>query len=158
MSRPPAALVSEKETSPGSTSHTHLWRAAALCAGAAAALTVVFLFDPASAGFYPRCPFRLLTGLLCPGCGATRALHQLLHGRVGAALALNPLVPLYIAALGWVFLAQLALALGRPSFTIPRSGRSRLAAGSLAWTLLALVLFFWILRNLPGWPFGTGMS
>jgi hypothetical protein len=118
------------------------WRAAALCSGLAVALAVVFLFNPATAAFYPPCPFRLLTGLLCPGCGATRAVHQLLHGRVGAALALNPLLPLYLAALGWVFLAQLRLALGRPPLAGPR-----LAAGWI-WALLALVLAFWVVRNL----------
>ena len=123
-------------------------RAAALCLGLAAALALVFLFDPAAAAFYPPCPFRWLTGLLCPGCGATRAVHQLLHGRVGAALALNPLLPLYLAALGWVFLAQLRLALGRPPLAGPR-----LASGWI-WALLALVLVFWVARNLPGWPLG----
>jgi hypothetical protein len=40
----------------------------------------VFSFEPGKTGFFPLCPFRLLTGLTCPGCGSTRAMHQLLHG------------------------------------------------------------------------------
>ena len=77
-------------------------------------------------------------------------------------MALNPLLPLYLAALGWVFLAQLGLALGRPALAIPRPGQwRRLVPGSArgwAWALLALVLVFWVLRNLPGWPLGAAMS
>src|SRR5215467_1289585 len=50
-----------------------------------------FVFDPGHTGFFPICPFRALTGFTCPGCGSTRALHQLLHGNFSAAFKLNPL-------------------------------------------------------------------
>jgi len=50
---------------------------------------VLFLFDPATAGFYPPCLFKSLFGWPCPGCGSLRALHQLLHGRLAAAWELN---------------------------------------------------------------------
>jgi hypothetical protein len=53
----------------------------------------------AAAPFVPPCAMRVLTGLPCPGCGTTRAVTSLLHGRVLAALALNPLA----AAAGLVF-------------------------------------------------------
>lgn len=42
--------------------------------------------------FLPRCAFRRLTGLPCPTCGSTHAAIALLHGRVLAALAANPLI------------------------------------------------------------------
>jgi hypothetical protein len=38
------------------------------------------------------CPFRAATGLLCPGCGMTRALYQLLHLHFGLALRENPFI------------------------------------------------------------------
>jgi len=62
---------------------------------------VLFLFDPASAGFYPPCLFRTFFGFQCPGCGSLRAAHQLLHGDVAAAWALNRtvVVALPLAAL-----------------------------------------------------------
>ena len=53
---------------------------------------IVYRFDPALHGFYPRCVFHALTGLECPGCGGTRALHQLLHGRFAEAYRLNPML------------------------------------------------------------------
>lgn len=67
----------------------------ACTAGAA----LIFLFDPASSSFYPSCPLRALTGLLCPFCGGLRAAHALLHGRVLEAAALNPF--LFAAGLSW---------------------------------------------------------
>jgi hypothetical protein len=48
-------------------------------------------FPPETAGFYPVCPVYRYLHVLCPGCGATRALAALLHGRVADALRLNAL-------------------------------------------------------------------
>jgi Protein of unknown function (DUF2752) len=37
--------------------------------------------DPHHPGqFLPRCPFRLVTGWLCPACGGTRMAYDLMHG------------------------------------------------------------------------------
>jgi hypothetical protein len=53
---------------------------------------VLFFFDPATTGLYPPCLFKTFLGVQCPGCGSLRAMHQLLHGNVAAAWALNKLV------------------------------------------------------------------
>lgn len=37
----------------------------------------------------PKCPFKFLTGLSCPGCGFQRALHALLHGQIHTAVSYN---------------------------------------------------------------------
>ncbi len=42
-----------------------------------AGAVTLYLFPPATSTFYPRCYFYALTGLYCPGCGATRCLHAL---------------------------------------------------------------------------------
>ena len=70
----------------------------ALGAGCIAVLAVVWAFDPSTAGFFPRCPMFALTGLQCPGCGTTRALHALLHGDVATAFSFNPFT-LFLLAL-----------------------------------------------------------
>jgi hypothetical protein len=46
------------------------------------------------------CPFALVTGVACPGCGMTRALAVLLHGRLGSAVRYHPLAPLLAIGLG----------------------------------------------------------
>jgi hypothetical protein len=51
---------------------------------------LLFFFDPATSSFYPPCLFRTFLGTQCPGCGSLRAAHQLLHGNIAAAWALNP--------------------------------------------------------------------
>jgi hypothetical protein len=54
-----------------------------------AALALLLLVDPAESVWMPKCPFKLLTGLQCPGCGGQRAVHALLHGDVVGALRYN---------------------------------------------------------------------
>ena len=62
-----------------------LWFAAA--AATVAAVPLAGVWSPR----LPTCPFRSLTGVACPSCGATRALESLVVGDVAAALAWNPL-------------------------------------------------------------------
>jgi hypothetical protein len=63
-------------------------------------LVVLFLFDPERHGGFLPCPFHWLTGLLCPGCGAQRALHDLMHGRVGEAFGHNAALVVALPLLG----------------------------------------------------------
>jgi hypothetical protein len=111
-----------------------------------AAAAVLFFFDPSKNHFYPVCQFHLLTGLYCPGCGATRASYQLLHGNFLAALHDNALfiaVLLALAARGIWYLNQ------------RRSGRSvRFFIPPYAlWIFLAVALVFAVLRNLPAFSY-----
>ncbi|MGD1103396.1 MAG: DUF2752 domain-containing protein [Terriglobia bacterium] len=112
----------------------------ALVALAAGMLRV---FNPATTWFFPPCPFRALTGFLCPGCGTLRALHELLNGNVGAAFKLNPLMMLLLPYVGYsgassaleaVFGKALPRVFIRPAYI---------------WILLAVILLYWILRNTP---------
>ena len=117
---------------------------------AAAGLAVGVLLatvDPNEPGHYPTCPFLATTGLYCPGCGALRATHDLIHGDVGGALARNPLAVLAAPYLLVAFVTWALRRLGRPA---PRS--TSLPPWAI-WSLLALVLVFGVLRNLPGFGF-----
>jgi hypothetical protein len=68
----------------------------------AVATVYVALVDPNRPGHYLACPIYLLTGHYCAGCGALRATHDLAHGDLAGAWAMNPLwvlvVPLLVAA------------------------------------------------------------
>lgn len=50
------------------------------------------------------CIFHTVTGLYCPGCGGTRAVLALLHGKIGQALYYHPFVVygvgLYVCFMG----------------------------------------------------------
>ncbi len=76
-----------------------------LAAMAAAAL--LYRFPPEKYSFYPVCPVYRYLHLYCPGCGSTRALAALLHGRVIDAMHYNPLfvalLPLLLAFAGIVY-------------------------------------------------------
>ena len=117
---------------------------------------VLYAVNPATARILPPCPFLALTGLYCPGCGSTRAMHQLLHGRVGTAFDLNPLV---VVLLPFVLVAVArALWCTRPAST-SRDGAGEMPAPQQArrlrwagWALLVLVLAFGVVRNLPWKP------
>src|SRR5512141_3291629 len=96
--------------------------ALALLALAAVAAGLLWRYDPArsSAFPFPPCPFRALTGLHCPGCGALRAMHRVLHGHVGAALAMNPVV-VVLAPLVLFGLAQQAFPRLAPRLSADRT-------------------------------------
>jgi hypothetical protein len=105
-------------------------------------LAVLYRFPPDRYGFYPRCPIHQFTGLLCPGCGATRAIAALLHGDVVQALHWNALVvALLPALLGCALVAWLRAVRGDATVW-PTLGNRSFAA------LLATTAAFTVLRNL----------
>jgi hypothetical protein len=81
--------------------------------------------------------FHDLTGLWCPGCGTARALHQLLHGNVAAAFRFNALSMAMLPVAGYLVVR------GDASTLKPR----------WIWALLAAIVAFGVLRNIPIYPF-----
>ena len=117
---------------------------AVVAAGCALAGGVVFAVDPETPGHYPTCPFLALTGFYCPGCGTTRAVHALLHGEPALALQRNPLTVAALVVLAAAFLMWARrLWRGEP--------RSWVAPPWVLYSLLAVIVAFWALRNIPGW-------
>ena len=126
---------------------------ALLVALAALGLVVaaVYLRERGVAGlgsWYPGCLFRKTTGFLCPGCGMTRAADATLRGELAMAFRYNPV-------------GMVLLPLGLLGVGIELSGWVRGRAAPVRWLpgrwvsflLAGLVLGFFILRNLPWWPF-----
>jgi hypothetical protein len=102
-----------------------------------AVMAVLFALDPARAGIFPPCPFHELTGWWCPGCGSTRALHQLLHGHLAAAFWLNPLAVLLLPPVGYL---------------VARGERVPMRPIWI-WALAGMIIVFGVLRNIPVHPF-----
>lgn len=103
-------------------------------------LLVVSVAGLAAAGWW-RCPFRLMTGLSCPGCGMTRALRALCSGDILTSFFWHPMcIPLLITA---------AAGSGLYFRKAWRSIRI------LMWTLAGMMIACWIYRLLfvfPGTP------
>lgn len=114
----------------------------AVGAGAVAAAATVALVDPNEAGHYPTCPFLMLTGLQCPGCGTLRAVHALTRGDLVTAVDLNVLTVMLIPLLVWGWFGWLRHRLGRRP-TLPAISP---AAG---YAIAVVVPLFWVARNLP---------
>ncbi len=106
----------------------------------------LFVFEPGKTGFFPACPFRLLTGFTCPGCGSTRAVHQILHGHFATAFMLNPLLLLAIPFILFAFL--------RYSVIVMRGGvpRPNTLPASVIYAMFVIIVSFWIFRNTPFYP------
>jgi len=102
----------------------------------AAGVWVLYTYPPASTPWYPKCVFKQLSGLDCPGCGITRALHHLLHGRIEEAFYLNAflfvLMGVALAALPSVLRGEKPRFLHHPWF---------------GWGAFAVVTAWWIGRN-----------
>lgn len=115
---------------------------------AAGGLLYFLTHDPAAPLIQtPPCLFRTLTGLYCPGCGSRSALIQLARGNLYAAWRLNPLMILFLPAAALFLLSQAKIL-----FTGRSLPRLHLHP-ALVWAIFYLILAYWVLRNIPLYPF-----
>lgn len=96
-----------------------------------AGAVLLWFCDPTKYAIFPKCPFNVLTGLKCPGCGTSRAIHSALNGRWGDAISVNPIlvivIPLIVAML-----------------IFPNIARNR----HVGYGVCATIILYWIGRNL----------
>lgn len=90
------------------------------------------------------CPFALMTGTACPGCGMTRAASHLIRGDFATAVGYHPLIPMIatLAVGGWAW------------FLLVRSGRARPPTSRTINTTLivmgVLLVGVWLARLVSG--------
>jgi len=122
--------------------------AACACGGASAFLYAV---DPNRHAVYPQCLLYNATGIYCAGCGATRAIHALLHGRVIEALHDNALFVTVLPLLLFVVGSYMLTAWNANAWPQVHVDGGRLTRRGIGIALL--LIGFMVARNLPGWPF-----
>ena len=110
---------------------------------AAIAIATYALVNPSNSAFIPKCPFKILTGLSCPGCGIQRAIHAATEGHFSEALSYN-----YFLVVSLPYLLALVL----EKWILPSKWSAKLYP-ILYNRLLVLSFFFltiawWILRNI----------
>jgi hypothetical protein len=113
-----------------------------LAAGVLGASVLLHLRDPHRSGSWGYCPWLMLTGTYCPGCGGLRAVNDLTDGDVVGAASSNLLL---------VALLPVAAGVWLRSVTDRWRGVAR-AVGSrrqvvLGSCFLVLALAFAVLRN-----------
>jgi hypothetical protein len=125
------------------------WRHRAVGLGFVAAVVAglgyVYAFDPNEAGHYPSCPTRSVFGVDCPGCGAARCIHALLHGDLARAFDHNVLLvvalPLIVGFTGYWAWGQFV-----------RPVRPARLPMQVVWGFVAIAVGFGLVRNLPWEP------
>lgn len=109
---------------------------------------IIYFHDPNRSLLPIPCLFKMVTGLDCIGCGTTRALNALAHGKILTALSHNLIMPFWLLLPAYALLGEwLRAVIGRPVLPPVRDHR---------WMLILLLvssLLFFVLRNLPWEPF-----
>ena len=114
-----------------------------LLAGAVLGTSVLLhLRDPHQSGSWGYCPWLLLTGTYCPGCGGLRAVNDLTNGDVAAAASSNLL---FVVSIPFLVLAWARTMADRWRGVVrPISARRHVV---LACSFAAVAVAFWVLRN-----------
>ena len=104
---------------------------------------IYYFYHPAHYQIFPRCIFKSITGLSCPGCGAQRATHELLHLNFKSAFAYNALLVLSLPYI----LVGLLFQQTQLKERFPKISKFFFETKTIIVFLIVIVLFF-IFRNL----------
>ena len=110
-------------------------------------LLIIYLIVGEQFNIFLKCPIHLLTKLYCPGCGSTRMLKSLMHGKFYQAFRFNPLlfvmIPLYLVYLIINLIAE-------KKGTVPITKKFE---PKIWYFLISVFLIFGVLRNIPLFDF-----
>ncbi len=113
-------------------------------AGVVLGLSVALHFrDPHESGSWGFCPWLLLTGTYCPGCGGLRAVNDLTRGDVGAAASSNLLFVSSIPLVAWLWVRSVSQRWRGVRTPLPRTAVAVASAVGVG-----LIVAFWVVRNL----------
>lgn len=111
-----------------------------VAAAAVGGAVLLHVRDPRASTYLP-CPFHALTGLWCPGCGATRALGDVTRGDVSAAASSNVLAVVLAVGAVAVWALWFRARWTGASLSLPRINRPTTIA------LIAALVVFTVVRN-----------
>ncbi len=125
-----------------------IFRVAIIGTAVSVAALLYFFIDARHSHFFPACPFFMLTGLYCPGCGSQRAISSLLHGHLLEAVNYNA-----------ILVVSLPLILYSAFVTVANVFRTKPVVQTLFYSplfvrlFLVAVVLFGVLRNIHLYPF-----
>lgn len=93
-------------------------------------------------GFGWKCPFNLITGLKCPGCGTTHAVTEYLRLNFAAGFKQNMLFPLEALYIAWVgvIMARGYIQTGSKNYVSPCRAADII--------MLIIIILWWVVRNI----------
>lgn len=117
-----------------------------LVLGVALAL-LYFFINPSDVHFLPKCPLYTSTGIYCPGCGSQRATHQLLQFNIIGVLQQNVLYLIGLLIIGYhLSIIGINLFFKKDIYNYIYHPKTPII-------ILVFIIIFWILRNIPYYPF-----
>ena len=113
-----------------------------------AGVAALYLFvNPSEVDFLPKCPLYSTTGIYCPGCGSQRATHHLLNLNIRGVLEQN-----IFYFIGLLIIAYHIVITGMNKI-FKKNSYNYLYHPKTPILILILIILFWILRNIPYYPF-----
>lgn len=103
-------------------------------------------YNPIGNLYFPKCPFRVMTGLKCPGCGSQRAIHYLLNLDILSALKENVVL---VISIPYIVAGIVFDSLKKPNENTLK-WRKILFGRKAIFVILAIIIVFWVLRNIIG--------
>lgn len=98
---------------------------------------VIFVLGNSSSVLFWECPIHRFLGFYCPGCGATRALGDVIKLDLVSAVQQNLLIFVSPVLIGLALILQ---------------GRSKLGFRVFLFLTVVLIILFTVFRNLPNSP------
>lgn len=108
---------------------------------------VYFNINPSEISLFPKCPLYSTTGVYCPGCGSQRAMHDILHLDIKGVIGHNLLFLLGLLVIIYHFLIEVISLISKTKI------RNLLYHPKTPILLLVIIIIYWILRNIPYYPF-----
>lgn len=101
-------------------------------------------FNPIESAYFPKCIFKSITGLSCPGCGSQRAIHHLLNFDIKSACSENILL---VLAIPYMVIGTLYNFIKVSNTTLLKI-KSTLFGTRAIYLVLLFIVAFTIIRNI----------
>jgi len=113
-------------------------------------IAIVFVYyyiNPSEVDFLPKCILFTTTGLYCPGCGSQRATHHLLNFNILGVLQQNLFYFVVLLLVGYhLIISSINLLFKKHIYNYLYHPKTPVL-------FLIFLILFWILRNIPFFPF-----
>jgi len=107
---------------------------------------VYYFVNPSNINLFPKCPLYSSTGIYCPGCGSQRALHDMLNFKFKEMIGHNFLFLFGIIIIIYHFIVEGILYFKGKDYNLLYKPKTPII-------ILIIVILYWILRNIPSYPF-----